>query len=35
MKRGDDVLGVEDADDVVRRAAIDRQPAVGTRGDEP
>ena len=28
-----DVLGVEDADDVVGPLTVDRQPAVGTRGD--
>ena len=31
---GHDVLRVEDAGDVAERAAVDRQPAVGARGDD-
>ena len=33
-KSRDDVLRVQDADDVVERAAVDRQPAVRARGDD-
>jgi len=31
---GDDVLGVQDAGDVVERDAVDREPAVRAGGDD-